>query len=107
MAELVGFTKDFYKSDIFLQFFAGNVDIMASKSGKFVPWATPYALSIFGSELYDNCPFKNGNGYGDGRAISIAEVVVPSTGLRWEMQLKGECLSSFMSCSDLNDISTF
>lgn len=26
--------------------------------------------------MYDNCPFKNGNGYGDGRAVSIGEVVV-------------------------------
>jgi len=27
-------------------------------------------------EMYDNCPFKNGNGYGDGRALSIGEVVI-------------------------------
>jgi hypothetical protein len=26
--------------------------------------------------MYDNCPFKNGNGYGDGRALSIGEVVI-------------------------------
>ena len=26
--------------------------------------------------MYDNCPFKNGNGYGDGRALSVGEVVI-------------------------------
>lgn len=39
-------------------------------------WATPYALSIMGNPQYQNCPFGNGNGYGDGRAISVGEVVV-------------------------------
>jgi len=37
-------------------------------------WATPYALSIMGQAQYRNCPFGNGNGYGDGRAISVGEV---------------------------------
>jgi len=54
-----------------------------------ITWATPYALSIFGQIVMQNCPFGTGNGYGDGRAISIAEVVVPETGKRWELQLKG------------------
>ncbi len=50
-------------------------------------WATGYALSIYGTEYYQQCPFGTGNGYGDGRAISILEVV--AKGKRWEMQLKG------------------
>jgi uncharacterized protein YdiU (UPF0061 family) len=50
-------------------------------------WATGYALSIYGEEYYDQCPFKSGNAYGDGRAISIFEGVLNSK--RWEMQLKG------------------
>lgn len=37
--------------------------------------------------MSSQCPFGNGNGYGDGRAISIGEVVVD--GSRWEFQLKG------------------
>jgi Uncharacterized conserved protein len=49
-------------------------------------WATGYALSIFGTEYYQ-CPFQTGNGYGDGRAVSILEAVI--NGRRWEMQLKG------------------
>lgn len=50
-------------------------------------WATGYALSIFGTEYKEQCPFRTGNGYGDGRAISMLELV--TKGQRWEMQLKG------------------
>jgi uncharacterized protein YdiU (UPF0061 family) len=50
-------------------------------------WATGYALSIFGTEYYQQCPFNTGNGYGDGRAVSVLEAVI--NGQRWEMQLKG------------------
>jgi uncharacterized protein YdiU (UPF0061 family) len=50
-------------------------------------WATGYALSIYGTEYTRQCPFQTGNGYGDGRAISIAELV--AGGRRWELQLKG------------------
>ena len=52
-----------------------------------IGWATGYALSIYGTEYYEQCPFKTGNGYGDGRAISILEAII--NGKRWEMQLKG------------------
>lgn len=80
----------------FMQFFTGdptvavgaaNADVEPSRvlaSG----WASGYALSIYGQEMYHNCPFKNGNGYGDGRAISVLEVLLPD-GQRWEFQLKG------------------
>ena len=37
--------------------------------------------------LSNNCPFGTGNGYGDGRAISVFEGII--NGQRWEMQLKG------------------
>ncbi|GKT33688.1 Protein adenylyltransferase SelO, partial [Aduncisulcus paluster] len=50
-------------------------------------WATGYALSIYGTEYYAQCPFQTGNGYGDGRAVSVFEGVL--NGKRWEMQLKG------------------
>lgn len=50
-------------------------------------WATGYALSIYGTEYTQQCPFGTGNGYGDGRAISIFEGII--NGQRWEMQLKG------------------
>ncbi|MGR5284256.1 protein adenylyltransferase SelO [Vibrio maritimus] len=50
-------------------------------------WATGYALSIYGTEYNEQCPFKTGNGYGDGRAVSVFEGVLNDK--RWEMQLKG------------------
>ena len=52
-----------------------------------IGWATGYALSIYGTEYIQQCPFGTGNGYGDGRAISVFEGVFQ--GQRWEMQLKG------------------
>jgi uncharacterized protein YdiU (UPF0061 family) len=83
-AQQVGLTEGFLNSKTFLDFFSGHTASM----GSFTTWATPYALSIYGQEMYDNCPFKNGNGYGDGRAISIAEII-NDLGQRWEFQLKG------------------
>jgi hypothetical protein len=50
-------------------------------------WATGYALSIYGTEYTQQCPFGTGNGYGDGRAISVFEGLFE--GQRWELQLKG------------------
>lgn len=81
-------------SEAFLRFFSGDVDAIEG----FQSWATPYALSIYGQEMYDNCPFKNGNGYGDGRALSIGEVVIE--GQRWEMQLKGGGKTPFCRGAD-------
>ena len=67
-------------------------------------WCTPYALSIMGTEYTSNCPFGNGNGYGDGRAASVGEVapfvhclLVPCAhcgllvgGMNWSNQLLTE-----------------
>lgn len=53
-----------------------------------VGWATGYALSIYGTEYTHQCPFRTGNGYGDGRAVSVLEMV-SLAGQRYEMQLKG------------------
>ena len=79
-----------------MQFFTGEpMGAVAAANADFAPprvlaggWASGYALSIYGREIYHNCPFKNGNGYGDGRAISVLEVLLHS-GQRWEFQLKG------------------
>jgi len=38
-----------------------------------------YALSIMGQAYTSNCPFGNGNGYGDGRAVSVGEVLIPAS----------------------------
>jgi uncharacterized protein YdiU (UPF0061 family) len=52
-----------------------------------VGWACGYALSIYGTEYTQQCPFQTGNGYGDGRAVTVLEAVI--NGQRWDMQLKG------------------
>ena len=70
----------------FRQVFSGDLSA-AHGAMRRVGWATGYALSIYGTEYIHNCPFGTGNGYGDGRAISVFEGLF--NGQRWEMQLKG------------------
>ncbi len=82
----LGLSHKLIKSDDFIAMFSGDSSKLP-KSMLDVGWACGYALSIYGTEYYEQCPFKTGNGYGDGRAISIFETVL--NGKRWEMQLKG------------------
>ena len=82
----LGFCHTLAKSEDFIQMFSGDTSRLPEPLRK-IGWATGYALSIYGTEYYEQCPFKTGNGYGDGRAISILEAII--NGKRWEMQLKG------------------
>ena len=84
--EELGFADSLAHSDHFMQMFSGDLSQIPDPMHK-LGWATGYALSIFGTEYYQQCPFGTGNGYGDGRAISVLETVI--NGQRWEMQLKG------------------
>lgn len=84
-AEL-GFTDSLATSSDFVRMFSGDLSQVPESMRK-IGWATGYALSIYGTEYIQQCPFKTGNGYGDGRAISVLEAVI--NGQRWEMQLKG------------------
>jgi len=85
--------EDVTSSTRFAKFFSGDADAVPGMD----TWATPYALSIMGKRQFQNCPFGNGNGYGDGRAVSVGEVLGTRKGdddtlkgtQRWEMQLKG------------------
>jgi uncharacterized protein YdiU (UPF0061 family) len=70
----------------FQKIFSGDLS-EAPEPMKNFGWATGYALSIYGTEYIQQCPFQTGNGYGDGRAISVFEGIL--NGRRWEMQLKG------------------
>lgn len=82
----LGFADDLALTEGFGKLFSGDTaDLPAPMN--FFGWATGYALSIYGTEYIQQCPFQTGNGYGDGRAISILEAVL--NGQRWEMQLKG------------------
>ncbi len=82
----LGLSNELIKSDDFIKMFSGDLSNI-SKPLRDKGWATGYALSIYGREYYAQCPFNTGNGYGDGRAISILEAVLNEK--RWEFQLKG------------------
>jgi len=82
----LGFADSLAQSPDFVSMFSGNLSNVPEPM-KELGWACGYALSIYGTEYYAQCPFKTGNGYGDGRAVSVLEAVI--NGKRWEMQLKG------------------
>jgi uncharacterized protein YdiU (UPF0061 family) len=82
----LGLSDDLVHDDRFRRLFCGDISA-ACKPMRPFGWATGYALSIYGSEYIQQCPFGTGNGYGDGRAISVFEGMF--NGRRWEMQLKG------------------
>jgi len=82
----LGFADNLAQANDFVRMFSGDLSGVPEPLSK-VGWACGYALSIYGNEFYQQCPFQTGNGYGDGRAISVLEAVVD--GQRWEMQLKG------------------
>lgn len=82
----LGLADSMAKSADFISMFSGDLSLVPYPMRK-VGWATGYALSIYGTEYKQQCPFQTGNGYGDGRAVSVLEAVIK--GQPWEMQLKG------------------
>jgi uncharacterized protein YdiU (UPF0061 family) len=82
----LGFDDSLATSIDFIQMFSGNTSTLPQPMRQ-IGWATGYALSIYGTEYIQQCPFQTGNGYGDGRAVSVLEAVIK--GKRYEMQLKG------------------
>lgn len=82
----LGLADSLAQTDAFMRLFSGDLSKVPFPMKK-IGWATGYALSIYGTEYIQQCPFQTGNGYGDGRAVSVLEAVLG--GKRWEMQLKG------------------
>jgi len=82
----LGLSDELAKDEKFMRIFSGDLSAAPEQMGP-LGWATGYALSIYGREYYEQCPFGTGNGYGDGRAISIFEGVFGDK--RREFQLKG------------------
>ena len=82
----LGLSQELVLDELFQRLFSGDISVAQSPMRPF-GWATGYALSIYGTEYTQQCPFGTGNGYGDGRAISVFEGLL--NGKRWEMQLKG------------------
>jgi len=82
----LGLSDELALDESFSKVFSGDLSAVPDPMRPY-GWATGYALSIYGTEYIQQCPFRTGNGYGDGRAISIFEGLF--NGQRWEMQLKG------------------
>ena len=82
----LGLNNELAFNEKFCKLFSGDLSATREPMRQ-VGWATGYALSIYGREYTQQCPFGTGNGYGDGRAISVFEGII--NGKRWEMQLKG------------------
>jgi len=82
----LGFADSMAQSADFISMFSGDISNVPEPMHK-LGWACGYALSIYGTEYTQQCPFQTGNGYGDGRAVSVLEAEI--NGQRWEMQLKG------------------
>uniref|UniRef100_A0A7S0IW07 Selenoprotein O n=1 Tax=Calcidiscus leptoporus TaxID=127549 RepID=A0A7S0IW07_9EUKA len=110
MAASLELDAAFLRSDAFARFFSGDIDVAngepaaatsapAADTGGLRGWATPYAVSVFGQPIMAPDPFGRGNGYGDGRAISLGEVLT-SAGARWELQLKGGGTTPFSRGGD-------
>lgn len=74
---MLGLDVDDTTTDEFIKYFSGDVKgaLQSFQDVDLETWATPYALSIMGKR-YTQDPF-GGDGYGDGRAISVGEVLVP------------------------------
>ena len=82
----LGLSEELPFDEEFRRLFSGDISKVHEPMRPY-GWATGYALSIYGTEYTQQCPFRTGNGYGDGRAISVFEGIL--NGQRWEMQLKG------------------
>lgn len=74
LADLLGLPADFLASPAFAEVFGGNALLEGMQ-----PWANNYGGHQFGHWAGQ---------LGDGRAISLGELVTPS-GQHWELQLKG------------------
>jgi len=96
----IGLTEKHMCGDL-MRLLSGDVSGLAVD-----PWATPYAVSVFGHAIVAPDPFGTGKGYGDGRAVTLGEFGAPgsSGGDRstqtYELQLKGSGTTPFSRGAD-------
>ena len=84
VAALLGLSESFCQSDAFAQVFSGNARLAGME-----PWAACYGGHQFGHWAGQ---------LGDGRAISLGEVI--HDGKRWELQLKGAGRTPYSRTAD-------
>jgi len=94
MAAALGLDPGECETSDFARVFSGDMAPVGAR-----PWATPYAVSVFGHPIMSPDPFGRGNGYGDGRALTLGEFECPD-GARWELQLKGAGTTPFSRNGD-------
>lgn len=77
VCSMLGLEPEDVQSEEFVKYFSGDVNgaLARYRDVDAETWATPYALSIMGKR-YVQDKF-GGDGYGDGRAISVGEVLMP------------------------------
>lgn len=75
---MLGLEAEDATTEEFIKYFSGDVKgaLAEYKDVDVESWATPYALSIMGKRYVQDQ--YGGDGYGDGRAISVGEVLVPN-----------------------------
>jgi uncharacterized protein YdiU (UPF0061 family) len=108
VADDLGLSEHDVQSDAFVQYVSADLDGFNQNNHnngkKAEAWATPYALSIMGTRYTSNCPFGTGDGYGDGRAMSIGEFLIDDEekegASRLELQLKGAGPTPFCRGAD-------
>lgn len=96
MARTLGLDPAECASGAFARLFSGDVSAVDADVRS---WATPYAVSVFGHPIPSPDPFGRGRAYGDGRAVTLGELVTPS-GEHWELQLKGAGTTPFSRNGD-------
>ena len=69
----LGLSSDLTKDKNFCRFFSGDIEVAEYPMRPF-GWATGYALSIYGTEYTQQCPFGTGNGYGDPFSVAFFSV---------------------------------
>ena len=62
----LGFDNSLAHKPEFMRLFSGDMSSLPSEIKPY-GWATGYALSIYGTEYIQQCPFSTGNGYGKRR----------------------------------------
>ena len=72
MAAEFGLDPKVAEDPAFVRFFSGDVAAAREAGIPLQPWATPYAVSVFGQAIASPDP-GGGNAYGDGRAVSLGE----------------------------------
>ena len=105
MAAELGLDQSAAEDPLFARCFSGDVAAAKAAGAPLSPWATPYAVSVFGQAIPSPDPFGGGTAYGDGRACSLGEFMAPpliegGPSQRWELQLKGSGTTPFSRGGD-------